>query len=208
MKPSRRFSPAPCHSSTDYTYIRAMYPYLSRERTNFKSAFFLLQSASSKMHGMNPSISHLHPSRMYECTNAWRSCGFIQNVHHVHSCSQRLVPAKFQKANTGTSSFPTVRITICVEVLLVKIVRRAHPSGSSRGEGRTGSPARMGGTYHPGRRPTTPSRYLQSSLLPCALACIVHTHAGSPAQYAMSSPHITFVHGPITISFPYICGAR
>ena len=109
-----------------------------------------------------------------------------------HSCAWRLVPVKPWKANTGTSLFPAARVTICVGVFLATMmdtihrVQRAHPNGSSRAEGRTGSPARVGGTYHPGRWPIASSGFLQSSLFPCVLACIVHTHAGSPADSAMS----------------------
>ena len=75
---------------------------------------------------------------------------------------------------------PITRVTICAKVLLVKMMDTIQGC-------RSGSPARVNGACYPRGRPTAPSRYLQSSLYPRVLACIVHTHARSPAESTMSS---------------------
>ena len=88
-----------------------------------------------------------------------------------------------------------------------KNATRAHPGGSSRGEGRTGSPVRMGGTYHPGRGPPLPPDIFNPHCFHVPWHVFSYL-CGVTRSICNVTPRITSAHGHITISFPCICGAR
>lgn len=160
-----------------------MYPYFLQKRANSKSSFARLRSASSEMHHMNPSTPHLHTSWMHERLGGLQICPRRPPCPPSHHpCSWRLVPTKSRESTgAGTSPLQITRAAIRAEAFLVEMMDTTHR------EPRAGSPARVNEACHPRGRPTTPFRSLQSSLHPRVLACIVHTHAGSPAKSAMSS---------------------
>ena len=118
-----------------------------------------------------------------------------------HPGCWRLAPTKLREsAGTGTSPLQITRVTICAEAFLVKMMDTTHRAP------RAESLARVNGTCHPRSRPTTLSRYLQSSLHPRALLFIVRTHAGSSAESAI---HPTYsipsrpYHHPFYVSVRY-----
>jgi len=185
MKPSHRFSHTPCHNSTDYKL--SMYPYLLQERTNSKSGFPPSRSAPSETPGMNPSIhapTRTMNARMFEGpTDSFRTSttSTIPSLMCLAARPDQIVAIYQLYWDPAIANYTSNDLR---RGAFGKKCLETQPIGSERPDHRLvwrgNLLSREAGDY-------TPSRYLQSSLLPCALACIAHNYAGSPAESAISS---------------------